>query len=209
MAPPCLSAGLSLVLGSDHFGGAGAPGFGSPTIQPYPPRQPRRKPFHFCRRDARSFAREMPRGAHAHRVLAIGTGAADENALPAVRRGHCHADPSRPYGLGARHMHLLRPGRRRAVRFSKDAAHPEAPANGVGPGEPTPAKENRGPLPKGAGFQQRAPRYSPRGGGASVGLTAITAQTKLGSTGDKEKIYSPYPSKAQLKPKLFISQGLV
>ena len=62
-----------------------------------------------------------------------------------------------------------------------------APANGARRGEATPTKEIEGRCQKVRGFQQRAPRYSPRGGGASVGPTPITAKIKLGSTWDKRK----------------------
>ena len=62
-----------------------------------------------------------------------------------------------------------------------------APANGARRGEATQTEEIEGRCQKVRGFQQRAPRYSPRGGGASVGPTPITAKIKLGSTWDKRK----------------------
>ena len=58
-----------------------------------------------------------------------------------------------------RHVHLLQPPRRRRFASPKNAAHPRAPANGVRPGEAAPVKENRGPLPKGAGFSAAGPPF--------------------------------------------------
>jgi len=51
-------------------------------------------------------------------------------------------------------------------------------------------EEKRGPLPKVRGFQQRAPRFSPRGGGASVGANANNgADQVMFRMGTKEKLH--------------------